>query len=383
VATIYVAAGGGGDALAAAIIRRAIGHAQPAVIATYAWERLIIDPIPGPRTTAEFDGLRPVGRSNYAVVPTTVPRPPAGSTLPRLAAELDDELVLLDPADGATGLRTQLAELVSLYSADAVIVVDVGGDAIARGDEPTLLSPLADGLAVAATIGIEIPVTVLVAGAGLDGELSEAQVLAVTGPEPVRRLGADDITPFRGVLDWHPSEATALLAAAALGLRGRVEMRDAGLGVTLTDRSPDVYSLALEQVVEHNRLAAALTDTTTLSESEDIARAVCASCELDYERTKANVRRAANRGQVTAPDDEAIRTFEVDAAARGVDYVTFRRIAEVTDLTPEAARNLRRHLATTRPDQYVWPLWAVAATPSGRDTGEAAARRPATPQPNG
>jgi hypothetical protein len=368
VATIFVAAGGGGDALAAAIIRRAIGHSDPAVIATYAWERLIIDPVPGPRNPADFDGLQPIGRSNHVIVPATAPRPPAGSTLPRLATELDDELVLLDPVYGASGLRTQLAELASLYHADALTVVDVGGDAIARGDEPTLLSPLADSLALAATTGLDIPVSVLVAGAGIDGELSESQVLAFIGTNSVVRLGADDIAPFRGVLDWHPSEATALLAAAALGLRGRVEVRDAGLGVTLTDHSADVYSLDLERVIEHNRLAAALVNTATLSEAENIARAVCGSCEIDYERSKAEARHAADRDQITAPDDDAIRSFEVDAAARGVDYVTFRRIAEATDLSPDAARNLRRHLATTRPERYVWPLWSVAATSAATAT---------------
>jgi hypothetical protein len=361
VATVYVAAGGGGDALAAAVIRRAIGHSEPAVIATYAWERLIIDPVPGPRSPADFDGLHPLGRSNHRIVPGTAPRPPAGSTLPRLATELEDDLVLLDPADGARGLRAQLAELASLYHADAITVVDVGGDAIARGDEPTLLSPLADSLALAATIGLDIPIAVLVAGAGLDGELSESQVLAFARAEPILRLGADDIAPFRAVLDWHPSEATALLAAAALGLRGRVEVRDAGLGVALTDHSADVYSLALERVIEHNRLAAALVDSANLSEAEDIARSVCGSCEIDYERSKAEAWHGADRGQITAPDDDAIRTFELDAASRGVDYVTFRRIAEATDLSPDAARNLRRHLATTRPERYVWPLWSVAA----------------------
>jgi hypothetical protein len=93
----------------------------------------------------------------------------------------------------------------------------------------------------------------------------------------------------------------------------------------------------------------------------DTSRAVCGSCGIDYERVKADARHAADRVEVTASDDDAIRTFELDAAARGVDYVTFRRIAADTDLSPEAARNLRRHLVTTRPDRYVWPLWSVAA----------------------
>jgi hypothetical protein len=140
---------------------------------------------------------------------------------------------------------------------------------------------------LAATIGLDTAVTVLVTGAGLDGELSESQVLAFTGPDPILRLGEADIAR-RGVLDWHPSEATALLATSSA--RPARAGRDAGrrLGVTLTDRSADGYSIALHRVIEHNRLAATLMDTTPLPEAEDIARAVCGSCEIDFERTRAN-----------------------------------------------------------------------------------------------
>ncbi|ONI77038.1 hypothetical protein ALI144C_33560 [Actinosynnema sp. ALI-1.44] len=55
----------------------------------------------------------------------------------------------------------------------------------------------------------------------MDGELSEQQV--------VERC--DTLTPrsiASGIFDWHPSEATGLLTAAAQGYRGRVEIRDAG-----------------------------------------------------------------------------------------------------------------------------------------------------------
>ena len=43
------------------------------------------------------------------------------------------------------------------------------------------------------------------------------------------------------------------------------------------------------------------------------------------------------------------------------NYVTFRRIAETTNLGPEAAQDLRRHLVNTRPARYAWPLWSVTA----------------------
>jgi len=45
---VFVAAGGGGDALATAMLHFAMtGGSDDAVIATYAWDRLLIDPLPG------------------------------------------------------------------------------------------------------------------------------------------------------------------------------------------------------------------------------------------------------------------------------------------------------------------------------------------------
>src|SRR5829696_8067446 len=110
-ARLYMAAGGGGDALAASILHRALGAREPAFIATYAWDRLVVDPLPGPRTPSDFDGLEAVGSSTHAVVATTRPRPPAASTLPRLAGDLADTLALLDPTGGAVGMRRQVDEL--------------------------------------------------------------------------------------------------------------------------------------------------------------------------------------------------------------------------------------------------------------------------------
>jgi hypothetical protein len=369
VANVYLAAGGGGDALAAAILHRATTGDTPATILTYAWDRLAIDPLPGPRSISDFDQLRPLDGDNFAITADTKPRPPSGSTLTRLAGELRDTLVLLDPAGGAVGLRQQVAALVASEGADSVAIVDVGGDAIARGDEPGLRSPLADALALAACTGLAVPVNVLVAGPGLDGELSEAQVLDAIDRPPAFRLRADDIEPFRQVLDWHPSEATALLAAAAIGLRGRVEIRDAGLVVPLTDTSATVYALPLNDALVLNKLAAAISTTTSLDEAEQVTRDTCGFSEIDYEREKAQHTSASRPMTFTADVDAAISQLVLSAGNRGVDFMTFRRIAEALRLGPEAASDLRRHLIATRRDRYDWPLWSVQPTQTRARSG--------------
>lgn len=112
-------------------------------IATYSWDRLIVDPLPGPRAASDFVGIEPFGRWNHRVTPATTVRAPAASTLPRLAAELPTMLYLLDPHHGVTGLGRQLRELVNLLAIDVVDVVDVGGDIVATAMSPPSAVPWA------------------------------------------------------------------------------------------------------------------------------------------------------------------------------------------------------------------------------------------------
>ena len=352
--TLLVAAGGGGDAIAAAVLADATN--TPAVgIATLAWDRLIVDPLPGPRSAGDFTGL--VAKQGYQIVtPGTRPIPPAGSALPRLAGELQLVLVLLDPTDGAVGLRREIAAAADQLGADSIRLVDVGGDVLGRSDDVGLRSPLADALMAASCIGL--PAAVWVAGPGLDGELPEAVVLQRTGDvPPFLRLDANAWPPYLPILEWHPSEATALLAAASLGLRGRVEIRDAGLPVQLTDNSTNVYELLLAVVAAVNPLAEALADTTSFAEVEDIARGVLGWTELDAERAKAA--RTNQTKPIPADLDTALSEWEAEARARGVEYVTIRRLAEV--LGWGDLMKLRAELAVLQSDRPQLPVWTLRA----------------------
>ena len=46
----------------------------------------------------------------------------------------------------------------------------------------------------------------------------------------------------------------------------------------------------------------------------------------------------ARRPQITEADDDAIRTYEHEAASRCIDYVTFRRIARLVRPRPVTGR---------------------------------------------
>jgi hypothetical protein len=360
VTRLIVAAGGGGDAVAAAMLDAAIyGDEDQAVILTYAWDRLLIDPVPGPRGPHNFTGLQPMTRAVWTVPAEAQPIAPAGSTLPRLAAELPHTFALIDPRHGAEGITRQLEELIGHLSPASIDLLDVGGDILARGDEPTLKSPLADALTLAACCQVNASVLLLIAGPGLDGELPADDLRGMLGPL-VHTLTPKDVEPISPVLEWHPSEATAMLTATARGVRGVCEVRDAGLTVPLTDDSPTVHEADLDEALTRNQLARAILATTTLDEAEQHSREICGYSEIDYERNKA----AWLTDQPPPKLDPAevlpqLDQFEADARNRGITHTTFRHITEALGLNGTQRNDLRQLLISRRPEQYAAPLWCI------------------------
>ncbi|MFC8518896.1 DUF1152 domain-containing protein [Streptomyces sp. NPDC057257] len=304
---LFIAAGGGGDPIGAALTAIAMGDGAdggPPVIATYAWERPEVDPTPGPLGVRDFTGLvpRPEGP---VLTPAARAVAPAGSTLPRLAADLPVRLVLLDPHQGLAGLAEQIRRLAGALAPGPVRIVDVGGDILTHGDEDTLCSPLPDALVLAACTLAGIHATVHVAGAGTDGEIPQEVLLD--------RFGADSgargrLTPAAGhtaavarALSWHPSEASALFAAAVRGVRGTVAT--VGRTIPLTDASADVLGIRLAAAVEQNPVARGLLELrpTSVDEAADLSARLTGIHEIARERGPA------------VPSDPATEPFPADA----------------------------------------------------------------------
>lgn len=358
---LIVAAGGGGDAVAAAMLDAALyGDDSPALILTYAWDRLLIDPVPGPRGPANFTGLQALTPHVHAITSKTDPIAPAGSTLPRLARELPQTFALLDPSNGAQGIARQLEELIQHLAPESIDLLDVGGDILAQGDEPTLRSPLADALTLAASCQVDFPVRLLVAGPGLDGELPAAELRGRLGRN-VLTLAPRHIESIAQVLEWHPSEATAMLCATAREIRGLCEVRDAGLPVPLTDEGPTVHEVALDDAFNRNRLSRAIASTTTLAAAEQLSREICGFSEIDYERNKSTWLESQPVREIdTTATLHQVSEFEHEARARGVSYTTFRRLTEALGLNGTQREALKALLIETRPAQYAPPLWHIS-----------------------
>ncbi|WP_406435261.1 DUF1152 domain-containing protein [Streptomyces sp. NBC_00631] len=88
----------------------------------------------------------------------------------------------------------QLEELVAYLRPTSIAVLDVGGEVLARGDEPTLKSPLVDSLTLTACGQVNVTVRLLTAGPGLDDELSHEDPRAAAASMPVASEGCHSRT---------------------------------------------------------------------------------------------------------------------------------------------------------------------------------------------
>ncbi|MEU4241044.1 DUF1152 domain-containing protein [Actinoplanes sp. NPDC026619] len=335
--TLSVAAGGGGDALAALIVGQALDPQGAAnrVVASFSWDRYIIDPTPGPRTAEDFDGLLQHAPHVWEVTAHSKLRAGGTSGLTILAEYTEGRFFLLDPSWGAEGLRQQLTELAALVKAVGVTLVDVGGDIAASGHEPELSSPLADSLALAAVAGLPLPARVVVAGPGLDGELPGNYVReAMTRASMVtHRVSAEDVRPFMTALNHHPSEATALLSAAALGIEGSAEIRDSAALVPIDASSADLLIAEVDALLAVNHVAQDLMNARSLADVETATRERCGRTELDHERRKAEALSQQPYQPPTADEIHArIATHRTRARERGATLVSLRRLGEVVGL---------------------------------------------------
>jgi hypothetical protein len=292
---LCVGIGGGGDvvgALATADLAERLG--TPAVVGGITWERRPIDPIAGPRTLDEVDGL--VERLNDAVGlagPGTTG--PGGFRFAEsgMAEALGTETVLVDPNPGPRAVAAALDDAAARLGCDLLALVDVGGDVLAHGDEPGLASPLADAVLLAAAAHLRTPAVLGVFGAGCDGELRPAEVLARVaevaeggGWLGAWALTADAAERLEAAIEHVPTEASAMAVRCARGGHGAAEIRGGRRAVELGPAGALTFYLdpavALRTAA---RLAAAVTGCGSLAEADDVLAARGVRTELAYERS--------------------------------------------------------------------------------------------------
>jgi len=295
-----VGIGGGGDVvgtLAAAGVAAAAGTSS--VVGGLTWERRPIDPLPGARRLDEVTGVRVLHPAVALAGPEAAG--PGGFRFAegRMAKLLGEPTVLVDPNGGPAPIAAGLARACVELDCDVVVLLDVGGDVLAHGDEAGLASPLADAIVLASAPALRaagVGVLGAVFGSGCDGELTPAEVAArlaevaaAGGALGDHELDAPTLERLAAAVDAVPTEASAMALRCARGETGRAPIREGRRTVPLTPDGGRIFFYDPEiAMASAARLAQAVRGARDLEHGHEILVGLgVARTELGYERAAA------------------------------------------------------------------------------------------------
>ena len=195
------------------------------------------------------------------------------------------------PNPGPRAIAAALDDAAGQLGCGRVVLLDVGGDVLAHGDEPGLASPLADAVLLASARFLRTPAAGAVFGAGCDGELTPGEVrerLDEVGTTGEDVLDATQLDRIEAIAKEVPTEASAMALRCARGDRGEAPIRQGRRNVLLTELGGViVWFDPLRAIDTAARLAAAVQDAGSLAEADAILEARGIRTELAYEREMA------------------------------------------------------------------------------------------------
>ncbi|MGZ4194311.1 MAG: DUF1152 domain-containing protein [Solirubrobacteraceae bacterium] len=295
---LVIGMGGGGDvvgALATAEAMRIYDDADP-LVGGLTWERRPIDPVPGPRRVDEIEGGWELAPGILLAGPRTRVR---GRDVlfaeARMAACLDRPTVLVDINAGPAAVADGLSRTMTALDRDLLVLIDVGGDVLAQGDEPGLRSPLCDALMLAAAgmlVAEGRPVLLGIFGIGCDSELTVDEMLeriswvaGVGGLCGARGLTEPVARRVEECLELVPTEASAQAVRAFRGAHGPVAIRGGARRFELTSLAAQTVFLDVAATLAAaGRLATELAGAGSLEEANRALNALGVRTELDLER---------------------------------------------------------------------------------------------------
>jgi len=299
---LVVGVGGGGDvagAFAAAKFLEFCGLRF--TLGGLSWERLVYDPIPGPRKLDEVINVRALHPRAWMAGAASQTATGVLFAEARMAEFLGSEVLLVDINGGVQGVVAGMAAAIEELKPDLLVGLDVGGDSLAQGHEPGLRSPLADSIMLAAYVELEKRghrVLWGIFGYGSDGELSldeiEMALNKIAGAGGW--LGATALTPkivaeLEEVIKHVPTEASAIPVECFRGAWGARRIRDGQRNLKLTPLTALTFFVAPTSVYATlSRPAQAVRASVSLDEANDALHRLNIHTELDYEREQANLR---------------------------------------------------------------------------------------------
>jgi hypothetical protein len=211
----------------------------------------------------------------------------------RISEIYGKETLLVDVNYGVKEVVNGLLDAAEKLDADLIVGIDVGGDAIAFGNEPGIMSPLADAIMTASLSELEKRIDTImgVFGFGCDGELTMPEL-----EKSIRKiakegglLGSWGIThetlkELEQVVEIVPTEASRLPVEAAKGIFDRTTIRSGRRSVSLSIISTITFYLSPSVVFEKiSKPARTVSECRSLAEANEALHKLGLKTELDYE----------------------------------------------------------------------------------------------------
>lgn len=283
--------GGCGDIVSTIPTARFLeSHGVDVILGGVAWERVVVDPQPGPR---HFDEIENIEQLNEAVAlanenTRTDDRIEFAET--NVARHYDEEVVLIDIGGGSRGVAIGIDDACDQLDVDLVIGTDAGGDVLAAGDEPGIKSPLTDAVMLSVLTHLEVDTCLGMYGYGSDGELTLEEITdgIARAADHNGLLGAWGLTPtvvdeLTDLLEVVTTEASRLPVEVARGQLGEAAIRDGARSVELTPASTVTFYLDPNAIAATSALDEYVTDTESFEAAQDALSGAGCETELDLE----------------------------------------------------------------------------------------------------
>jgi hypothetical protein len=254
------------------------------------WERIVIDPRPGPRSLDEILNIEKISESTAYVNKNSHTSDGVYFQCSNMANFLNEKTVIVDVSKGVLKISGGLQETADKLDLDLIVGVDVGGDILASGEELGLRSPLCDAMMLAALRFLKIPTVIAVFAPGCDGELTLNEL--VKRFELVARnsgyLGARGITPedfskMSKAMKYVKTEASFLPLRAWKGEHGIFKLRNGSRSVDLSILSTLTFYFDTKVVYKLSPIANALRGAKNFEEANQKLHKLGITTEYDLE----------------------------------------------------------------------------------------------------
>ncbi len=259
------------------------------------WERSVFDPVPGPRAYDEIKNVRKCNEVVWFANKESTTKDGVRFAESGFSEVLGEETLLIGIHLGPEAIAEGILDAARKLGADLVIGVDVGGDVIARGDEPGLMSPLADSIMLAAFAMLEERITSIIGlfGFGSDGELTQGElessmrlVLREGGVLGSWGITHEALTTLEKVIAVVPTEASRLPVLYAKGEFEDTAIRSGTRNVSLSMASTETFYFSPTVLYQSSKLAQCVSGCRSLEEANDCLHCLNIRTELDIERDK-------------------------------------------------------------------------------------------------